>query len=176
MVGGHCLEQLLEHPAYKKVISFGRRKLDVSHNRLEQHIIDFDKLESYQTLIKGHDVFSCLGATMANAGSKEAFYKVDFTYTHETARIAAKNGANQVLLVSSAGSDIESLFYYSRVKGEIEAAMKKLPFWAVHVFQPSILLGDRKENRLGEKIGIALGKGLDWITGGEMLGKCRVNF
>lgn len=173
LVGGHCLALLLEHPAYKKVISFGRRKLATNHHRLEQHTIDFEKLDSFESLIKGHDLFSCLGTTMANAGSKEAFYKVDFTYVYESARIAVKNGVNQVLLVSSVGADSESLIYYSKVKGEIEAALKKLPFWAVRVFQPSILLGDRDEDRIGEKIGVVLGKSIDWITGGNLLGKYK---
>lgn len=173
LVGGHCLRQLLVHPAYKKVIAIGRRKLKLSHEKLQQHVIDFDKLEDYSHLIKGHDLFSCLGTTMSKAGDKEAFYKVDFTYAYESARMALKNGANQVLLVSSVGADSDSMFYYPRVKGELEEAMKQLDFWAVRIFQPSVLLGDRQENRLAESIGIRLGKGVDWLTGGQLLGKYK---
>lgn len=173
LVGSYCLEQLLKHPAYKKVVVLGRRKLNRSHERLEQHIIDFDHLEKYQELFIGNDLFSCLGTTMAIAGSKEAFYKVDYTYVFESAQIAAQNKVNQLLLVSSIGADPDSLFYYTQVKGEIEAAVKQLPFWAVHIFRPSVLVGDRKENRLGERLAAELGKGLDWLTGGDLLGKYK---
>lgn len=173
LVGGQCLHQLLEHPAYKKVISIGRRQLDIEHERLEQHVIDFDTLDAYKHLIQGHDLFCCLGTTMANAGNKEAFYKVDFTYVFQTASLAAKNGVNQILLVSSVGADPDSFIYYSKVKGEIEKAVKELSFWAVHIFQPSILVGDRQENRPAEKIGIGLTQTFDRITGGNLLGKYK---
>lgn len=173
LVGSQCLKQLLEHPAYKKVITFGRRKVSLNHERLEQHIIDFDKLEDYKGLFKGHDLFSCLGTTMANAGSKEAFYKVDFTYAYESARLAAENGVNQILLVSSVGADPDSMIYYSKVKGEIERAVKALPFWAIHLFRPSVLVGDREENRPAEKVGISLTQGIDRLTGGNLLGKYK---
>ncbi|MCB0546034.1 MAG: NAD(P)H-binding protein [Phaeodactylibacter sp.] len=173
LVGNQCLHQLLEHPAYHKVISFGRRKLDVEHPQLEQHVIDFSRLEEYAPLLKGHDLYSCLGTTMARAGSREAFFKVDYTYAFESARLAAANGVNQLLLVSAVGADPDALFFYSRVKGELESAVKKLPFWAIHLFQPSVLLGDRRESRLAEQLGGRLALGLDRLTGGELLGKYR---
>ncbi|MCB0588438.1 MAG: oxidoreductase, partial [Phaeodactylibacter sp.] len=122
LVGNQCLLQLLGHPAYRKVISFGRRKLELEHPRLEQHVINFDNLEKYGSLFKGHDLFSCLGTTMSKAGSREAFFRVDFTYAYESARLAVANGASQLLLVSSVGADPESLFFYTRVKGELESA------------------------------------------------------
>ncbi|MCB0595845.1 MAG: oxidoreductase [Lewinellaceae bacterium] len=173
LVGGQCLHQLLEHPAYRKVISFGRRKLEVEHPQLEQHVIDFDRLEEYAGLLKGHDLYSCLGTTMAKAGSRKAFFRVDFTYAFESARLAASQGARQLLLVSSVGASPEALFFYPRVKGELEAAVKKLPFWAVHIFQPSFLVGSREESRLGEQLAGRLSLGLDRLTGGALLGKYR---
>ena len=173
LVGGECLRQLLEHPAYRKVISFGRRRLEVEHSRLEQHIIDFSRLEEYAGLLKGHDLYSCLGTTMARAGSRKAFFRVDFTYAYDSARLAVENGVRQLLLVSSVGANPDSLFFYTRLKGELEAAVKKLPFWAVHIFQPSLLIGDRRESRLGEQLAGRLSLGLDRLTGGELLGKYR---
>lgn len=166
MVGSYCLQFLLAHQAYRKVIVFGRRQLDIEHPKLEQYVIDFDQLERYQELMHGHDFFSCLGTTMAKAGNKEAFYKVDFSYAYETARLMAENKVNQLLLVSSVGADKEAVFYYSRVKGTLEEAVKELPFWAIHIFQPSILLGERNENRWGEKWAGRIGKVIDAVSGG----------
>lgn len=168
LVGGHCLELLLHHSAYHRVIVFTRRKLKMEHDKLVQHVIDFDDLPEYRSLIKGDDLFLCLGTTMAKAGSRKAFFRVDYTYAYQAARMAADNGVNQVLLVSSVGADPDALFFYSKVKGLLEQAVKKMPFWSVHIFRPSVLLGERNENRWGEKIAGELGKGIDYLTGGML--------
>jgi len=173
LVGGFVLQELLRHRAYQRVHSFGRRKLDIQHERLQQHLIDFDQLEAHKQWFLGQDVFSCLGTTMAKAGSREAFRKVDYTYALQTARLAAEQGASQLMIVSSAGADPDGLFFYSRVKGEVEEAVRKLPFWALHIFQPSILLGPRREQRIGEKIAARAMKGISGLLTGEVLGKYR---
>ena len=172
LVGGYCLEYLLDHPAYREVRVFGRRKLNLTHDKLQQYIVDFDLLQDHAREMEGADVFICLGTTMRKAGGREAFYKVDFTYAYESARIAAENGANQLLLVSSVGANKESLFFYSRVKGQLENAVQELPFWSIHVFRPSVLLGERNENRWGEELAGQLGRGFDRLTGG-LLSKYR---
>lgn len=166
LIGSHLVEALLGHEAYATVIVFVRRKLDIKNPKLKQHIIDFDKMDAYAHLIKGDDLYCALGTTMAKAGSKSAFYKVDYTYSYQAAKIAATNGVNQYMLVSSVGADSDSRFYYSKVKGELEDAIKVLPFWAIHIFQPSVLLGERNENRWGEQIAARMGKVIDRFTGG----------
>jgi uncharacterized protein YbjT (DUF2867 family) len=103
--------------------------------------------------LQADDIFCCLGTTIRVAGSQEAFRKVDFTYTIQVGAIGVKNGAEQLLLVSALGADLRSRIFYNRVKGEIEEAVCKLPYEGVQIFRPSLLLGDRKEFRLGEKIG-----------------------
>ncbi len=173
LVGGFVLQQLLNHPAYKKVISLGRRKLSLRGEGLEQHVIDFDKLYDHQELMQAQDVFSCLGTTMAKAGSKAAFYKVDYTYAFESAKLAAEAGANQLMLVSSLGADPDSLFFYTRVKGELSEAVRKLPYWAIHIFEPSILLGPRKEQRLAEQLAVRLTKNIAPYIRGPRIGKYR---
>ena len=172
MIGGFCLDYLLDISVYEKVTVLTRRKLEINNDKLDQHIIDFDRLEDYRALFQVNDVFCCLGTTMRKAGSKEAFYQVDFTYCYESARIAAEAGASQFLMISSVGADPDSLFYYFRVKGEVEKAVKELPYWSVHIFQPSVLLGERPENRWGENLAGVLGRGFDRITGG-MLSRFR---
>lgn len=172
LIGGFCLDMLLAHGAYQKVVAFVRRPLKKEHDKLVQHLVDFDRPETFAEHVSGDDIFLCLGTTMAKAGSKEAFYKVDFTYSYEAARQAVQNGVNQLMLVSSVGADPDSIFYYSRVKGELEEQIKTLPFWAIHIFQPSVLLGERNENRWGEEIAGVIGKFIDRLTGG-MLTKYR---
>lgn len=166
LIGGYCLNFLLASPAYKKVRVFVRKELDFENEKLEQHKIDFDKLEDYKDIIKGDDLFCCLGTTMRKAGSKEAFRKVDYDYGFQIAKIAEEQGVNQFLLVSSVGADPDSIFFYSQVKGELEDALKKMDFWSTHIFQPSVLLGKRNENRWGEQLAGRLAKGFDFLTGG----------
>lgn len=153
LVGGQLLQQLLEHPAYGRVVVLSRRPLKEVSPRLQVHLVDFDRPADFAHLLKGEDLFCALGTTIKKAGSKEAFYQVDYTYTFEVAQAARKNGTAQLMLVSSVGADPDSLFFYTRVKGELEEALKALDFWALHLFRPSVLMGDRKEFRLGKNSG-----------------------
>ena len=165
LIGQHLVQQLLAHQAYEKVKVFVRRKMNIAHDKLEQYLVDFDNLLDYGDLIEGDDLYCALGTTRAKAGSKEAFFKVDFTYVYEAARIGMAQGVNQLLLVSSVGADPNSMFYYSQVKGEIEKAVKQLDYWAIHIFQPSLLLGERNENRFGEEVAKKIGGFIDKLTG-----------
>lgn len=155
LVGGHCLTHLLESPAYEKVISFGRRTLPYNHPKLVQQEVDFDEMEEWGKLIKGNDIFICLGTTRAKAG-KDGFLKVDFDYSFNAAKYAALNGADQLMLISSVGADKNSFLLYPKTKGQLEEAVTRLPFWSVHILRPSLLLGDRKEERLGEQLAIKI--------------------
>ncbi|HVG34716.1 MAG TPA: oxidoreductase [Pyrinomonadaceae bacterium] len=152
LVGGHCLELLLNDSAYGKVIVLGRKQVSHEHAKLEQHVIDFEHLPDFASLMRAEDVFSCLGTTIKKAGSKENFRRVDFTYQYETARLASEQGAKQLLLVSALGADPRSSIFYNRVKGELEQAVSKLTFDAVNIFRPSLLLGERAEFRLTERV------------------------
>lgn len=166
LVGSHLIQFLLLHPAYGKVVAFLRKPIDLEHPKLVQQIINFDKPQSFSHLVKGDDLFCCLGTTMAKAGNKEAFFKVDFTYAYQAAEMAASNKVNQFLLVSSVGASADSVFYYSKVKGQLEDAVQKLNFWGIHIFRPSVLLGQRNENRFGEELAGKLGRVIDHYTGG----------
>jgi len=152
LVGGHCLELLLNDSAYGKVVALVRRPVSHEHAKLEQHVIDFDHLSDFASLMRADDLFSCLGTTIKKAGSKENFRRVDFTYQLDTARLASEQGAKQLLLISALGADPHSSIFYNRVKGELESAVSKLAFDAVNIFRPSLLLGERAEFRLGERV------------------------
>ncbi len=165
LVGGHCLRALLEQEAYIEVRSFGRKLLPIKHQKLKQFILDFDKMAEMDKEVKGQDVYICLGTTRAKAG-RDGFIKVDFEYSFNAAKYAAMNGANQLLLVSSIGADKNSFLLYPKTKGQLEEAVKCLPYWATHILQPSLLLGNRQETRIGEKMAIGISSIVNRFTDG----------
>ncbi|KAA0231840.1 oxidoreductase [candidate division KSB1 bacterium] len=169
LVGSHCLQLLLDNAAYDKIIVWLRKPLPVQHAKLEQDMIDFDQLSPYADKLKNvQEIFCCLGTTIKKAGSPEAFYKVDFTYPHEIAKLAAQNGVQQFLIVTALGANSRSSIFYNRVKGEIETALGKLPLPGLQIFRPSLLLGERQEFRLGERIGAIVFTALSFAFFGRL--------
>jgi uncharacterized protein YbjT (DUF2867 family) len=156
LVGAALVNLLLNDSQFSKVVVFVRRSTGKAHPKLEEHRVDFDTLSSWKGLLKGDVLFSALGTTLKKAGSKEVQYKIDFTYQHDVAKAAAENGVPLLVLVSSAGASAESGIFYSRIKGELEAAVQTFSFSHIHILQPGILKGAREEFRLGERIGIGL--------------------
>lgn len=153
LIGKQLMYKLLESKHYQKVLVLVRKELPIKHPKIEQVVVDFDRLAECKEQFMADDYFCCLGTTMKTAGSKEAFYKVDFTYCLELGKIAAHHQAKCFSLVSAVGSDPGSAIYYSKVKGELEKALESLQLLHLHIFHPSMLLGDRAEFRLGEWIG-----------------------
>jgi len=158
LVGHQLLIQILDHPEFEKVRIFVRRPSGINHPKLEEHIIDFDLPASWRPLVKGDVLFSTLGTTIKTAKTKENQYRVDFTYQYEFAKAASENGVPTYLLVSSMGANPKSSVFYSRMKGELEDAVAKLPFQKLFIIRPSILDGDRQEKRAGEKVGLILSR------------------
>lgn len=148
LIGRQLLQLLLSSDRYDAVIGLTRKDLGY-HPKLTQAKIDGSAgaLDPTQRI---DDVFCCLGTTMARAGSKEKFYQVDFTYPIEIAKKALGLGAKQFLIITALGAHKRSPVYYNRVKGEIEEAVLDLEYKSVHIFRPSLLLGDRTESRAGE--------------------------
>lgn len=155
LIGGYCLEVLLEDESYNRIILPLRNYIDKSHSKLVQHIVNFDKLEEFEPL-EVTDIFCCLGTTIAKAGSKENFRKVDLDYVVKLGTIAKKLEAKNFIVISSLGANKESLFFYNQIKGEMEEAIKDMHLNCVHILRPSLLDGDRKEFRLGEQIALNL--------------------
>lgn len=156
LVGSSCLDLLLDDDRYERVRVISRRPLRRRHPRLDEQVIDFEKLQEKAELFAVDDVFCCLGTTMSRAGSEAAFRKVDHDYPVRSAELAAGEGAEQFLMVSALGADPESRIFYNRVKGEAEVAVKRLPLRAIWILRPSLLLGDRAELRIGERIASAV--------------------
>lgn len=156
LVGSHVVQLLLPDTRFSSIKIFGRRSCGIGHPKIEEHLINFDQPQEWQHLITGDVLFSALGTTIKKAGSQEAQYKIDHNYQYAVARAAAANGVPVYVLVSSAMANAHSRIFYTRMKGELERDIKPLPFQAIHILQPGILVGERKEKRAGEKIGIAL--------------------
>jgi uncharacterized protein YbjT (DUF2867 family) len=161
--GQQLVTRLLEDTAFSKVTVFVRRTPNLNHKKLIVNEIEFSRLEAYTDVIKGDVLFSCLGTTLKKAGSKDKQYLVDYAYQLEFAKIASKNKVSQYALVSSIGANKNSFFFYPKIKGELEEAVKKLPFKTIHIFQPPTLIRQKELMRTGEKIAIKIFKVLNSI-------------
>ena len=173
LVGSHVLQLLLSDERYESVKVFHRRSTGISHTKLQEHIIDFDDPGKWNHLIKGDHLFSALGTTIKKAGSKEAQYKIDFTYQYEVVKAASINNVQCFALVSSLGADSNSGSFYPRIKGELDEAVQKLDFEDRLIVRPSFLDGDRNEFRLGERIGIAVAKVVCKLPGLKKISSCK---
>lgn len=153
LTGGHCLEYLLEAPNYETVIALVRRPLEKTHPKLKEILINFDRISDYKDVIKGNDVYCATGTTFLKSPNKQDYFRIDYTYPHEIAKIAVENGAENFALVSALSANPKAFFFYSRVKGQLEEAIAKLPYKGIYIFRPSFLIGNRKEKRPIEIIG-----------------------
>ena len=152
--GREIVSLLLKDPAYSEVSIFVRNKPNIKHEKLSIHQIDFSRLSDYKALVQGDVLFSALGTTLKDAGSKSQQYLVDYTYQYAFAKMASENGVKHYALVSSIGSNENSPFFYPKMKGALEEAIKKLDFEKTYVFQPPFLIRQAELIRTGEKIGI----------------------
>ena len=154
LVGSHVLNQLISNNSYSKIKLFVRSSIDISDPKIEIIQTDFNNLENHKEDIKGDDCFFCIGTTKKNSPDKNEYKRVELDVPKEIAQIAKSNSVNSFVFVSSGYADPKSSGDYLRFKGEVEEELKKLNFPKLGIMRPSFLLGDRKEKRIGEKIGI----------------------
>jgi uncharacterized protein YbjT (DUF2867 family) len=146
-VGGYVLDALLDAAGFGRVYAITRRPLGRSHPRLANRIVQFDRLEEQLKGLQCHVALCCLGTTIRQAGSQEAFRRVDIDHVLAFARVARAAGASRFIVVSSVGADPRSRNFYLRVKGEAEEALTTLGFASLDIMQPGLLLGMRREMR-----------------------------
>lgn len=158
LVGSLLLEQLLHHPDFSEVLILVRKKLPVEHQKLTQLVVDFNRLEDYQTEINGHAIFCCLGTTCKNTPNLNLYRKIDHDYPVALAKIGAKNSIQQFHYISSMGANVNSFAFYTKLKGETERDLKSVSVPSLHIYQPSFLIGNRKEKRFGERLGMKIAK------------------
>ncbi|MBE7172383.1 MAG: NAD(P)H-binding protein [Williamsia sp.] len=150
--GKDLLDLLLKDQAFEQVDVFIRRPLAVQHEKLKVRIIDFDKPEQWKQAVKGDVLFSCLGTTLKAAGSKAAQWKIDYDYQYQFAQAARENNVPGYVLVSSVSASPRSPIYYSKMKGQLEVAVKALGFPKLAIFNPPLLIR-KNTDRTGEVIG-----------------------
>jgi uncharacterized protein YbjT (DUF2867 family) len=154
LVGKHLVKKLLENDNFNKVRIFVRRNSGLSHPKLEEQIIDFRNEKTWENLLKGDVLFSALGTTLKQAGSKEKEYEVDFTFNLNFAKKAKENEIDNYVLVSSVGANVKSRIFYTRMKGELDKAVSELGFKNLAILRPASLTGERNERRAIEELSI----------------------
>ena len=154
LVGSHVLSQLISNNNYSKIKLFVRSSIDISDPKIEIIQTDFNNLENQREDIKGDDCFFCIGTTKQNSPDKNEYRRVELEVPKQIAQIAKSNSVNSFVFVSSGYADPKSSGDYLKFKGEVEEELKRLNFSKLGIMRPSFLLGDRKEKRIGEKIGI----------------------
>lgn len=169
LVGSLLLDLLLEDANYSEIRSLVRKPSGKNHTKLREAVIDFDRLEDHAALFDADDIFCCLGTTIKQAGSQEAFRRVDYEYPLKAAELAKKHGAKKYLIVTAMGSDAKSMIFYNRVKGELEESLMKLDIATLHIFRPSLLLGNRKDHRPGEEFGKLFTSAAGFLLSGPLL-------
>ena len=146
-VGSHLLRGLLDSPDYEQVIAVSRKNLNITHPKLRILLGDYDSLANLKSEISADEVFIALGTTKAKSPVEAEYYKVDHDYPVLAAQIAKERGAKSVFLVTAVDANPNAKFFYVRTKGETERDVIALNFEHTNIFRPSMIVGDRKENR-----------------------------
>ena len=167
-IGSHLLEELLNNPAYELVTVVVRKEISLTHPKLNILIGDFHSLRELKSEMIADDVFITLGTTKKNTPDRTEYYQIDHDYPILASQIAKENGAKSVLIVTAMGANENASIFYSKMKGEVERDLITLDFDHTHIFQPSMILGDRIENRPSEKIFQKITKLINPLLGGKM--------
>jgi len=155
LVGKLVVKKLIEDEKTVSVTSISRRKLHIDSTKLKQiEIEDLNALSLKSLEISASSYICALGTTIKSAKTKENFRKVDYELALSFGQMAERSKCNSFHLVSAAGADKNSIFFYNKVKGEIENAISNLNIPSINIYRPSLLIGDRKEKRKLEEIGI----------------------
>lgn len=153
--GKSLIKQLSESPDVSDVTAFVRRDIVIENPKVKVITVNFDQPESWRHLVSGDVAFSCLGTTLKDAGSKNAQWRIDYDYQFNFAKVAKENAVEDFILVSAAGASSNSKIFYSRMKGELEEAIKQLKFDKLTIFKPGILQRPNS-NRSTEYIALKL--------------------
>ncbi len=148
LVGSELVRLLGQHPELS-FLTLTRKNISLPGNG-KSLVIDWDRLEDFSDQLIQDTFICCLGSTIKEAGSQEAFRKVDFDYVIRFAKIAAKNKAKKFLVISAGGANPKSSIFYNRIKGEMEESLRVLDIPQVQIFRPSLLLGKRDSFRPAE--------------------------
>jgi uncharacterized protein YbjT (DUF2867 family) len=155
LIGRSLIKLLQQDQYFNEIIILSRRRVPewTKDKRIQQHIVDLSNPSGYRNIVKADTVVSALGTTIKKAGSQDKFREVDYQMPLNLAQAASANNCSSFILVSAVGSSPDSRVFYNKVKGEVERDLVKIKFKSIHILHPSLLLGERNEKRIGEKIG-----------------------
>lgn len=156
LVGRYLVEELLANENFEKVKIFVRKNSGIQHLKLEQKIVDFSDPESWKSELRGDILFSALGTTLKQAGSREKQFEVDYTFNLNFAQQAKNNGIEKYVLVSSVGANANSRIFYTRIKGQLDEAVAKIGFDKLAILRPASLTGGRQNKRPIEEITVPM--------------------
>ena len=168
LIGSALLEILLQQSEYDEVLILVRNKLPINHPKLTQLQINFNELGKYSGYINGDAIFCCLGSTRKKTPNLADYAKVDFDYPLKLAEMALTNGVEQYHLISALGANKNAANFYSKMKGETEDAIKNVGLPCLYIYQPSLLIGNRKEKRAGERALIVIMKFINPLLIGKL--------
>lgn len=152
LTGGILLEKLLEDSSFEKIRLFSRSSINNNSPKIEEHLIDMFQLEKHSEAFKADVVFCCIGTTKAKTPNKETYKKIDYGIPVTAAKLAKQNGINTFIAISAMGADANSSIFYNKIKGEMQRDVLQENIENTYVLQPSLIVGERNENRLGEKV------------------------
>jgi uncharacterized protein YbjT (DUF2867 family) len=170
LVGRELIQLLLEDSFYDKVVALVRNEMRLEHEKLNQVVTDYSKLEEdlAASVIHHAHVFCTLGTTIKKAKTKEQFRKVDYEYPMKLGELARNYEADAFAIVTAMGASRSSAFFYNQVKGEVEEGLSALGLHSLHMLRPSLILGDRDEIRFGERIGASVSRAIAPIMVGGL--------
>ena len=168
LVGNHLLNLLIQNDQYSKIRIFTRKEISNKNPKLEVHIIDFDQIKDYASLISGNDCFFSIGTTKKQTPDKMNYINIEYELPVKIAKIAKKNNVESFVYVSSGGANENSKNLYLQNKGRAEREIIKQSFNFTAIIQPSLLLGYRNETRLGESIAQFIFKKLSFLFIGKL--------
>ena len=154
LVGSHLIDQLIKNENYNKIKLFVRSEIIINDLKVEIVKTDFNNIEKHKEEMTGDHCYFCIGTTKQNSPDKDEYRRVELDLPKQIAQITKSNSVNSFVFVSSGYADPNSSGDYLKFKGLVEEELKKLSFNKLGIMRPSFLIGDRKEKRLGEKLGI----------------------
>ncbi|MCC8359424.1 NAD(P)H-binding protein [Salinimicrobium sediminilitoris] len=147
LTGGELLHKLLEDDRYSKIKLFSRSSTGVKNDKIEEHLVDLFELGKHSEDFNADEVFCCIGTTQAKTPDEETYYKIDHGIPVEAAKLAKENGIPRFMVISALGADPDSRFFYNRTKGEMERDVLAQGIPETYIFEPSLIAGNREENR-----------------------------
>lgn len=168
LTGGLLLNRLQKDEGYSTIKLFSRSSIGYTHPKIEEHLIDLFELEKYEVQFSGDVVFCCIGTTKAKTPDEETYRKIDYGIPVTAARLAERTGITKFLVISALGADPESHIFYNKTKGEMERDVLKVNIPETYIFRPSLIAGERKEERFFESLGKNLMKVGDHLLLGPL--------